>query len=300
MKMERTQIFILFILNIHVPFTEERIMQKRNQIIFLWFIILAVSLAACGGQTAEPPQPTATMPATATAASPVEPDQPYPPPPVLDEAPSSYPPPAPPLPAPLPDAYPDPDTADNGRRFVVIPDETEAAYIVAEEFFSGAVQQLGQILGLTDTIGRTNEVSGELVLDLTAVNPLVSGAFTVDLRTLTSDSDRRDNRIRSQWLESSRYPMAEFTALDIVGFPANYVEGQTAVFELMGEMTIREITQPVVFAVTAVLNGNAITGTATTDMRMTDFGFNPPTAANLFTVADEFTVEIIFTARESN
>jgi polyisoprenoid-binding protein YceI len=289
-------------------------MRTQNYALFLWLAVLAMVITACGGATepagepageptAEPtaasPQPTATIAAVATAAPPVEPEQPYPPPPVVDETDGAYPPAAPP-PAPPAAAYPDPDTAANGRRFVIIPDETEAAYIVAEEFFGGAVQQLGQVLGLTDTIGRTNEVGGELVLDLTAVNPLVSGAFTVDLRTLTSDSDRRDNRIRSQWLESNRYPMAEFTALEIVGFPANYVEGQTAAFELMGEMTIREITQPVVFIVTAVLNGDTITGAATTTMRMTDFGFNPPTATNLFTVADEFTVEISFTAREAN
>jgi hypothetical protein len=55
-----------------------------------------------------------------------------------------------------------------------------------------------------------------------------------------------------------------------------------------------------VFEVTAILNNGVITGEATADMRMTNFGFNPPTMANLFTVADEFNIKITFTAREAN
>jgi polyisoprenoid-binding protein YceI len=285
----------------------------RKQLLSILLLLTAV-LVACGTAPAEtpvappvmdeatavpaPPEPTATAPTMAT----LEPgEEPYPPPVAVQPRVDAYP--AMPQPAAPPtDAYPgqEASAAGSARTFVILPEESEAAYIVAEEFLSGAVQRLGQLLGLTDTIGRTQDVEGELVLDLSAANPLVSGEFVVDLRTLTSDDSRRDNRIRDEWLQSSQYPLAEFVATAVENFPASYSEGQTITFQLLGDMTIREITQPVRFDVTATLSGNSITGTATAEMRMTDFGFNPPAMANLFTVADEFTVEITFNAREAN
>jgi polyisoprenoid-binding protein YceI len=286
-----------------------------KKLTFSVLVLLMTVLAACGSgptetpatesaveQATAPARPTPTTPAIIT----LEPDEePYPPPVAQPAAPDSYPAPAAPQPAsPSGNAYPGAEGGLQGdanvRVFTIVPEDSEAAYLVSEEFFSGAVQQLGQVLGLTDTVGRTREIEGEFALDFTAVNPLVSGEFTVDLRTLVSNESRRDNRIRSEWLESNRYPMAEFVATAVENFPANYREGQTATFQLLGNMTIREISQPVIFDVTAALSGNTIAGTATADMRMTDFGFNPPAMANLFTVADEFTVEITFTARETN
>jgi polyisoprenoid-binding protein YceI len=285
----------------------------RKQLLGI-LLLLAAVLAACQTAPAETPatppvveEATAVpalpepAPTIATVVTPEPSEEPYPPPQIVQPQVDAYP--AMPQPASPPtDAYPGQESrgAGSARTFVIVPEESEAAYIVAEEFLSGAVQQLGQLLGLTDTIGRTRNVEGELVLDLSAANPLVSGEFVVDLRTLTSDDSRRDNRIRNEWLESTRYPLAEFVATAVENFPASYSEGQTITFQLLGDMTIRETTQPVRFDVTATLTGNSITGTATAEMRMTDFGFNPPAMANLFTVADEFTVEITFTAQEAN
>jgi polyisoprenoid-binding protein YceI len=67
---------------------------------------------------------------------------------------------------------------------------------------------------------------------------------------------------------------------------------------MLGDLTIREVTQPVIFDVSATLNGDTATGVATADLRMTDFGIEPPNFANTLTVADEFSVEVEFTARE--
>jgi len=285
----------------------------RKQLLSI-LLLLAVGLVACQTAPTETPaappvideatavpapqEPTATAPIVVT----LEPsEEPYPPPMVVQPQVDAYP--AMPQPAAPPtDAYPGQESSAAGsvRTFVIVPEESEAAYIVAEEFLSGAVQQLGQLLGLTDTIGRTQDIEGELVLDLSAADPLISGEFIVDLRTLTSDDSRRDNRIRNEWLQANRFPLAEFVATAVENFPASYSEGQTITFQLLGDMTIREITQPVRFDVTATLSGNSITGTAAAEMRMTDFGFNPPAMANLFTVADEFTVEVIFIAREAN
>jgi polyisoprenoid-binding protein YceI len=185
-----------------------------------------------------------------------------------------------------------------GKLFTIVPEESEAACIVEEEFFSGAVTRFGKKLGLTTT-GRTGEIEGEVQLVLGEVPSLISSHFTVNIRALTSDENRRDQFIRERWLESDRFPLAEFTATDMEEFPGEHSEGEEVSFRLVGEMTIREISNPVTFDVTAALNGDTIQGLATSTMRMTDFGFDPPNVGNLFMVADEFMVEVIFTAKES-
>jgi polyisoprenoid-binding protein YceI len=190
------------------------------------------------------------------------------------------------------------EAASEVRTFVIVPEGSKASYIVAEEFFSGALDRLGIEPGLTDTIGSTQEIEGEMQLSLSDPSPLVSNHFTVNLRSLTSDQSRRDNRIREANLESNTYPLAEFTVTSLENVPEAYNEGEEVTFQANGEMTIREMTQPVTFDITTTLEGDTITGVATTRLKMTDFGFDPPNFANMFSVEDDFTVEVAFTFKE--
>ena len=64
---------------------------------------------------------------------------------------------------------------------------------------------------------------------------------------------------------------------------------------MKGKLLLRQFNA--VFDVTAILNGDTVTGVATADLRMTDFGIEPPNFANTLTVADEFQVQE-FTAGE--
>jgi polyisoprenoid-binding protein YceI len=185
------------------------------------------------------------------------------------------------------------------RTFVIVPEQSRASYIVAEEFFAGALDRLGIQPGLTDTIGSTQEVTGEMQLDFgNLADPVVSGQFAVNIESLTSDQPRRDNRIREANLESSRYPLAEFTITGLENAPTAYAEGEEVTFQALGDITIREITVPATFDVTATLDGGIITGVATTQLAMSDFGFDPPNFANMFTVANEFTAQVEFTFQQ--
>ena len=68
-------------------------------------------------------------------------------------------------------------------------------------------------------------------------------------------------------------------------------------FQLVGDLTIREITQPAIFDVTASLSGDTLNGVATTRLKMSDFGIDPPNFANTLTVADEFGIEMQIVAK---
>ena len=189
--------------------------------------------------------------------------------------------------------------AGGARTFVIVPGESQAGYEVDEEFLAGAANALGVKPGKGKTVGSTDQVSGQLTLDFSGATPqITSGEFQVDISTLKSNQDRRDNRIRNDWLESARFPVASFKATGIQNAPASYTEGQEVTFQLAGDLTIREVTQPAVFDVTATLNGDTITGKATTAFLMSQFGVDPPAMGNLFKVGDNTVVTLTLVAKE--
>jgi polyisoprenoid-binding protein YceI len=177
------------------------------------------------------------------------------------------------------------------RTFRIVPDQTEASYEVQEQFLRRDLPN--------QAIGKTNTVEGEFQFTLDGKPTGQVTKFTVDLRTLTSDESRRDNRIRRQWLESDKYPFAEFVSTEAQNLPASYTDGQEVAFKLVGNLTIREITRPVTFDVTGKLVGDTVTGTATTQILMKDFGFDPPDIAGMLTVKDGVTIRVNFTAKEA-
>jgi polyisoprenoid-binding protein YceI len=233
---------------------------KQTHLLVL-LLLAALLLAACGGAAAPAPVPTAT--------------------------------PAPAQPAAAGSAV------EGLRTFAIVPAESKASYIVDEEFFAAAREKYNIDAGQVKTVGSTQEIAGQLQLnlgDLTA--PLGDNRFTVRLDTLQSDQALRDRWIRSNGPSFNDFPTAEFVATGVENAPASYVEGQEVQFQLPGNLTLRDITQPATFDVTATLQGDTITGKATTRALLSAFGIDPPNFANTLVVGDEFTIEVDITARE--
>ena len=62
-------------------------------------------------------------------------------------------------------------------------------------------------------------------------------------------------------------------------------------------MKIRDVTKPTTFAAKLRLDGDALTGTATTTFLMTDFGFEPPSILGMLKAENEVKLEFNFVAR---
>jgi polyisoprenoid-binding protein YceI len=184
------------------------------------------------------------------------------------------------------------------RTFVIVPEESKASYLVDEEFLGGALDKLGIAAGAVDVIGSTQQISGQLQLNLDDLSSaLGENVFTVQMNTLGTGEDRRDTWIRENGPRFNDFPEATFVATAVEGAPATYENGQEVSFKLIGDLTVRDVTQPVTFDVTARLDGDTLTGTATTRTKMSDFGIEPPNFANTLTVADEFGIEVQFVAK---
>lgn len=198
-----------------------------------------------------------------------------------------------------PAGEPQPSSTGGVRTFVVLPEQSSASYIVDEEFLPDMLSKYGINVGRQDTIGVTRAIEGQIELnldDLTAA--LGDNRFSADLSKLESDQALRDRWIRENGPQFNEYPEALFVAAAIEGAPASYSEGQEVTFRLLGDLTIREITRPATFNVTAKLTGNLLSGFAEATALMTDFGIDPPNFANTLTVEDEFTIRVDFVAQE--
>jgi polyisoprenoid-binding protein YceI len=251
-----------------------------TKFLFVVWMAIVLLLAACGGAPASPATPTPIEEPTATSL------------PIEEPATIA-------IASPVAEAGTTGGGVSGVHTYVIVPEESKATYLVDEEFFEGALAKYGIQAGLVDTIGSTQEIEGELQLNLGNLSaPLGDNRFTVNLATLTTNQSLRDRWIRENGPQFNKFPVAEFRGTAIEGAPETYVEGDEVQFKLMGDLTIREITQPVTFDVTAKLEGNTITGVATAQLLMTDFGIDPPNFANTLTVGNEFVVQVEFTARE--
>ncbi len=190
------------------------------------------------------------------------------------------------------------DQSEGIRTFTIVPAESQASYVAREELFQGALDKYNLPIGDNTVTGVTDQIDGMLQLNLGASEPLGPNQFVVHLPSLTTGQDDRDGWIRENALESAKHPLAVFRGSGIRNAPADFLEGGEAVFDLVGEMTIREITHPMVFTVTVTLDGDTIRGMAEAHTSMTDWGFDPPIFARTLTVEDDFTLRISFTARE--
>ncbi len=175
--------------------------------------------------------------------------------------------------------------------FKVVPEESQAGYAVREQFFGRPAPQT--------TVGTTQVVEGQFTAELRGGKLLLrSSQFKVDLRTLKSDNPIRDQAIQRAWLESNKYPFAEFSSTRIEGLPPELKAERETAFKVIGNLTIRETTKPVTFDAKATLtNGDTLVGSGTTFLLMKDFGFDAPDIAGRLQVTDGVTVTVKGTAK---
>ncbi len=185
-----------------------------------------------------------------------------------------------------------PAAAAGARTFTIVPEQSSAEYFVEEEFF-------GAPIPFVTANGVTSAINGsmELVFDGSTVT-LGANQFEVDLTTLQSDEARRDRAIRERWLESNSFPLATFVGKEAANLPADADFGKDVAFQVNGDMTIRDVTTPLTFDITARIDGNTLTGTAQTFLFMKDFGFEPPSVGGMLQVTDGVSVTVKFTAQE--
>ena len=121
--------------------------------------------------------------------------------------------------------------------------------------------------------------------------------ITVDLTSLASDSGQRDNFVKRNTLEVSQFPKATFVPTRVEGLSQPLPTSGEVRFKLVGDLTVRGVTQPVTWDVVAQAAPQQVSGKATTTVTFQQFGMTPPKVGPVLGVEDDLTLEMDFSAQ---
>jgi predicted lipoprotein with Yx(FWY)xxD motif len=174
--------------------------------------------------------------------------------------------------------------------YMIVPGESQVTYEVGEIF-------LNQDNRFNVAVGVTDQIEGKVFLDPS--NPLAAwvAPVRIDISQFTSDSERRDNAVSTDFLQSNQFPIATFVPIQIEGLPETYSPGDQIELSISGDLTIREVTLPATFQATIQGEEGDLTGQATTTILMSDYGFGPISILGILETEDEVNLTFNLVAR---
>ncbi len=173
--------------------------------------------------------------------------------------------------------------------YQIVPEESATRYRVAEELAT---------VGVTEAVGETRAMAGAILLGEDGL-PVPCSRFDVDLRTLQSDSARRDNYLYQNTLQTEAFPLATFVLRGVERLDGPLREGEETTFTLLGDLTLKDQTRLVAWEATATLEGDRLTGTAATEFEMPEFAIEPPTVQIVVSLDETVRLEIDLAAQAS-
>ena len=181
------------------------------------------------------------------------------------------------------------DSAENGSSTVYTIDSAQstASFTIAE------VLQGSDFV----VVGTTDQVGGQVVFD--ASNPTAAqiGEIVINARTFVTDSDRRDSAINNRILFTEAFEFVRFQPTAINGLPDSVAVGDSVDVEIVGDLTIMDMTKSTTFAATLTyISADEIAGTASTTILYDEYGVEVPLTQSVSFVSDELTMELDFVA----
>jgi polyisoprenoid-binding protein YceI len=170
-------------------------------------------------------------------------------------------------------------------RLVVVPGKSKASYRVRE--------QLANVSAPSDAVGVTSAISGTIVGKTDGTLVAEESKFVVDVSTLKSDQSQRDNFLRQNVLQTSRYPNVTFVPTSAAGLPTSVPASGQASFKLTGDLTVRDVTKPITWDVTCQA-ASSTEGSchATTSFTFGDVGLTVPRVFSVLSIVDKITLEL--------
>jgi len=163
----------------------------------------------------------------------------------------------------------------------------EAGYRVRE--------QLANLPAESDAVGRTDAVSGSITLagEGDAIQ-LTEGNLEVDTTTIASDEGRRDNRMKSEGLETDAFPTATFVITQPLDVPAAALAGTATDITLVGDLTLHGVTQTVEIPAQAQLVDGQVQVAGSYTFPLSDFDIVAPNVGGfIVSIADEGALEFL-------
>jgi polyisoprenoid-binding protein YceI len=169
----------------------------------------------------------------------------------------------------------------------IVGDESIAGYRVRE--------QLANLPAESDAVGRTSDVTGSITLTGDASGAkLTEATLTVDTTTIASDEGRRDDRLRTEGLETDRFPTATFVLTGTVDIAAAAIDGTPTDLVLVGDLTLHGVTRSVEIPAQAQLADGRIQVAGSITFPLADFDIAAPNVGGfILSIADEGALEFL-------
>jgi polyisoprenoid-binding protein YceI len=158
---------------------------------------------------------------------------------------------------------------------------------------------LGELLSgvPTTVVGTTDQVAGEIAIDPENPASTKVGVIQVNARTFATDNNFRNRAINNTILETGKFEYVTFTPAEIANFPENPSIGETLEFQISGDLTVRDISNPVTFeVVVTAVSENRLEGSASATIARSDYGLQIPEVPRVADVDEEVLLEIEFVA----
>jgi polyisoprenoid-binding protein YceI len=184
-----------------------------------------------------------------------------------------------------------PETAIAGAAEPIIyeieQEASEARYVI-DEVLRGSP---------TTVVGRTNQVAGQIAVDPANPGTTQVGAITVNARTFTTDQSRRDNAVQNWILQTGQYEYIIFEPASLIGLPERAEAGETFSFQIVGNLTIRDVTHEATWDVTVTpVSESRLEGSATATGNYVEWGLTIPDVPFVANVSDQVRLELEWVA----
>lgn len=170
-------------------------------------------------------------------------------------------------------------------------DRSEARFLI-EEVLRGEPNTV---------VGRTSGIDGSIAVQLEPAAVEI-GEFEINVRSIRTDDEVRDRSIRTLILESNRdeYEFSSFRPRRVEGVPEVITVGDTLDLDVTGDLTVRDVTTEVTFAMeVSVDSREEISGLATTTLRWDQLEISIPYVGGnsiVSAVEDELELQLEFLA----
>ncbi len=184
----------------------------------------------------------------------------------------------------------DADAQDIAVRYVTAGDASRARYRVRERLFGRELDN--------DAVGETAAITGSIALDKAGAVVRSASQFDVNMSGLTSDEGRRDNYVRTRLLVTDSFPTTRLAVTSVRGLPSPLPTSGRVQFQLLGDLTVKGVTRPTTWNVTANVAGDGLTGTAATAFTFDEFQLTKPRVRSVLSVNDTIRLEYEFAMRK--
>jgi polyisoprenoid-binding protein YceI len=153
-------------------------------------------------------------------------------------------------------------------------------------------EKLAFLPALSDAVGRTSAITGSATFAATdGTLSVTTASFVIDVETLKSNEQLRDEHIQTIGLQSATYPKASFVLSTPLKLPAAALSGKVVDVSVTGLVTIHGTARKLVIPLQMRLTADKVEAVGSLTFPWGEFNMIAPSVGGFVNVSDMATME---------